>query len=92
MRLLSRRWEPLFHVDFGQRYRTFLSEVSAPADEETLAWGCIETYGPTNTGPYRLEIWNAVDEEWEFVRDFPTIKEAKEVGRLLAGVALAKNF
>ena len=90
MRRLSKRWESMFTVDFGQKYRTFLSEVPTSEVSETLAWGCIEFKDPK--GFFRLEIWDGVDEEWEFVRDFPTLKEAKEVGRLLAGVALSKNI
>jgi hypothetical protein len=55
-----------------------------------MSWGCIEA--KSLDGPFRLEIWNHTDGEWEFVRDFPTFKEAKAVGRLLAGVALSKNM
>jgi hypothetical protein len=39
-----------------------------------------------------LEIWDGAENEWEVVETFPTFKKAKEVGRLLAGVALNKNI
>jgi hypothetical protein len=55
-----------------------------------MCWGCIEA--PSLDGPFRLEIWNGTESEWEFVAAFPTFKKAKEVGRLLAGVALNKNI
>jgi hypothetical protein len=55
-----------------------------------MCWGCIEA--KSLDGPFRLEIWNHTEGEWEFVLDFPTFKEAKAVGRLLAGVALSKDM
>jgi hypothetical protein len=58
--------------------------------ETGLCWGCIEA--KSLDGPFRLEIWNGTENEWEFVEAFPTFKEAKAVGRLLAGVALNKNI
>lgn len=99
MRRLSRRWEP-FHVasyNYGRElsssiHRTFLSEPATVGNPEPIAWGCIETHGPVLEAPYRLEVWDNQEEEWEFVQDFPTLKQAKEVGRLLAGIALAKNI
>jgi len=85
MRRLSKRWEPLKRVT-GVGYRTFLPEIR-PSD---LCWGCIEA--PSLDGPFRLEIWDGFENEWEFVEAFPTLKKAKEVGRLLAGVSLNKNI
>ena len=92
MRRLSRRWESFRFVSLGQFYRAFLAEVAVASscDPEPLAWGCIET--KNMDGPFRLEIWNPIEEEWEEINHFPTLKQAKDVGRLLAGVALAKNF
>jgi len=88
MRRLSKRWETIRSIANGSLYRTFLPEV--PLRDTDLCWACIEF--KDTKGPFQLEIWDAADEEWEFVRYFPTIKEAKAVGRLLAGVALNKNF
>lgn len=99
MRRLSKRWEPFTVASYGYArglsttvHRTFLSEPARVGNPEPLAWGCIETCGPVLEAPYRLEIWDNQVEEWKFVQDFPTLKQAKEVGRLLAGIALAKNF
>ena len=86
MRRLSKRWEALRPVPRRTLYRTFLPETG-PGD---LCWGCIEA--PSLDGPFRLEIWDGTENEWEFVEAFPTFKKAKEVGRLLAGVALNKNI
>lgn len=88
MRRLSKRWESVRNIDNGSLYRTFLPE-HRPTEEDSC-WACIEFKDPK--GPFRLEVWDNNDWEWEFVQDFPTLKKAKEVGRLLAGVALAKNF
>lgn len=85
MRRLSKRWEPLKNRH-GTLYRAFLPEIWSGG----LCWGCIEA--PSLDGPFRLEIWNGAENEWEFVEAFPTFKKAKEVGRLLAGVALNKNI
>ena len=85
MRRLSKRWEPLQSAHNGRLYRSFLPEIS----EDGVCWGCIEA--KSLDGPFRLEIWNHTESEWEFVRDFSTFKEAKQVGRLLAGVALSRN-
>jgi hypothetical protein len=72
----------------GSLYRAFLSEIER--NGEFLSWGCIEF--KNLKGPFRLEIWDGTEGEWEFVQEFSTLKEAKEVGRLLAGVALNKNI
>jgi len=88
VRRLRKRWEPVRLTYGGALYRTFLSET--PLGDRDLCWACIEFKDPT--GPFRLEIWAGADEEWDEVDHFPTIKQAKEVGRLLAGIALAKNI
>lgn len=88
MRRLSKRWESLNPVNHRDLYRLFLPEIGY--SETGLCWGCIEA--TSLDGPFRLEIWDPAEGEWEFVRDFPTSKEAKDVGRLLAGVALSKNI
>ena len=90
MRRLSKRWETFKSIGDGSLYRAFLAE--GPPNTEGMCWGCIEFKDPK--GPFQLEIWNNDDyvQEWEFVENFPTLKEAKAVGRLLAGVALNKNF
>jgi hypothetical protein len=87
MRRLSKRWEPLKRK-YNTVYRAFLPETGS--DDSGFCWGCIEA--PSLDGPFRLEIWNSTEGEWEFVEAFPTFKKAKEVGRLLAGVALNKNI
>jgi hypothetical protein len=86
MRRLSKRWESLKRVSHRTLYRAFLQEVW-PSD---MCWACIEA--PSLDGPFRLEIWDGTENEWEFVETFPTLKEAKAVGRLLAGVALSRNI
>jgi hypothetical protein len=86
MRRLSKRWEALNPVRGRSLYRSFLPEING----DGMCWGCIEA--PSLYGPFRLEIWDPAEGEWEFVRDFSTSKEAKAVGRLLAGVALSKNM
>jgi hypothetical protein len=89
MRRLSKRWDPLKTVRSNTSlYRTFLSERER--NKEYLSWGCIEA--ASLDGPFRLEIWDGTEQGWEFVQEFPTLKKAKEVGRLLAGVALNKNI
>lgn len=88
MRRLSKRWEALNPVRGCSLYRSFLPEIKP--SEEGLCWGCIEA--TSLDGPFRLEIWDPAEGEWEFVREFPTLKEAKAVGRLLAGVALSKDM
>jgi hypothetical protein len=91
MRRLSKRWEPFRGHESGSLRRSFLSEIAVPSSElDSLAWGCIEYKNPK--GPFRLEIWNPLEEDWEEINYFPTLKQAKEVGRLLAGVAFAKNI
>jgi hypothetical protein len=89
MRQLSKRWEPLKPITGSILLRSFLVEIEhEPYD--SLCWGCIEA--KSLAGPFRLEIWNGLEGEWEFVQDFPTFKEAKAVGRLLAGVALTQHL
>lgn len=88
MRRLSKRWETIRSIANGSLYRVFLSEF--PANDMDLCWACIEFKG--SKGPFRLEIWDPLAEEWDEIDWFPTLKKAKEVGRLLAGIALAKNI
>ena len=85
MRRLSKRWESLKRATSGI-HRAFLPEVNG----DGLCWGCIEA--KSLDGPFRLEIWNHTEHEWEFVQTFPTLKEAKEVGRLMAGIAWSQNI
>lgn len=91
MRALAKRWTvfgPVFTFKPQiQVYRTFLGEVG---DEAGYNWACIESR--SKSGPFALEIWDGRHEEWDDCGTFATLKKAKEVGRLLAGVALAKNF
>ena len=87
---LKKRWDAVRFIHLGQKYRAFLSEPLTAKNPEPSAWGCIEFKDPK--GPFQLEIWNPIETEWEFVENFPTLKEAKAVGRLLAGIALNKNF
>ena len=86
MRRLSKRWEALNPVRGRSLYRSFLLEING----DGMCWGCIEA--TSLDGPFRLEIWDPAEGEWELVRPFSTFKEAKAVGRLLAGVALSKNM
>ena len=88
MRRLSKRWESLNPVNSRALYRAFLPEIGH--SETGMCWGCIEA--KSLAGPFRLEIWNQTEGEWEFVETFPTFKKAKAVGRLLAGVALSKTM
>ena len=87
MRQLSKRWEPARAINGGSLYRTFLPE--RPDDSE-YHWACIEFRD--RKGPFRLEIWNLQAGDWDEIDHFPTFKKAKEVGRLLAGIALAENI
>ena len=87
MRRLSKRWGAVMRVNRGSLYRMFLSEF--PAKNTDLCWACIEFKDPK--GPFQLEIWDGTEEEeWKAVAQFSTLKQAKTVGRLLAGVALAQ--
>ena len=88
MRRLNKRWESLKSIGNGRLYRAFLPETGF--GNGGLNWGCIEA--KSLDGPFRLEIWDGTENKWEFVETFPTFKKAKEVGRLLAGVALNKNI
>jgi hypothetical protein len=88
MRRLSKRWEPFRGIYGNSLYRSFLSEIDRT--DHSLSWACIEFTDPK--GPFRLEIWDGADDEWVEIDRFPTLKKAKEVGRLLAGIALAKNI
>ena len=73
-----------YSADFGC-WRCFLCST---ADYNVA---CIES--PLNAeGPYTLEIWDFPTEHWVEHATFPTLKEAKTVGRLLAGIALSQNF
>lgn len=52
---------------------------------------CIES-PPDDNGPYTLEIWDFPSDHWVPHATFDTLREAKIVGRLLAGIALAQDF
>jgi hypothetical protein len=93
MRELKKRWEHMkITAAVGKFYRTFLSAAKTKDDPEPLAWACIETTGPALEAPYHLEIWNGTEGEWEHITTFNTLKEAKAVGRVMASIALNKNF
>lgn len=97
---LSKRWSPVHQASvFGKPskkliYRWFLNTVPAnpptdnPADEGIYI-ACIEAFDKDN-GPFKLEIWNNGDTDWDAVSYFNDLKEAKSVGRVLAATALHK--
>jgi hypothetical protein len=94
---LHKRWGP---IEVHQHYngqnrplsRWFLgSTPNLRNDPETYMYmACIESYDASN-GPFKLEIWNLVDEEWDVGGEFPTLKQAKIMGRLMAGLALTRS-
>lgn len=88
---LKKRWGTRYrtdgyrHINEPQCWRRFLESTG----DYNVA--CIES--PIDSeGPYTLEIWDFATDYWVHHATFRTLKEAKAVGRLLAGVALAKNF
>jgi len=87
MRQLRNRWAPVRKL--GSNFHWFLQDT-LPHPEARYSWGCIEAH--SLDGPFELQIWNMDNTEWDTVTTFKTLKEAKEVGRLLAGVALNKNI
>lgn len=89
MRRLHKRWEPV-KTAYGPLYRIFLTELKPKRAYTPISWACIEFTDPK--GPFQLEIWQIGVEEWGLIDHFPTLKQAKAVGRLLASIALTKNI
>jgi hypothetical protein len=92
MAKLYKRWDK--RVRIGQEhcrdtdiYRWFLgSTLTYDATGHKLYIACIESYNSPD-GPFNLEIWNLADEDWDVVGTFPTLKQAKTMGRFMAGLA-----
>jgi hypothetical protein len=84
---LKKRWQPVRYL--SNRFHWFLADTE-PDHEASFNWACIEA--KSIDGPFKLEIWNMDNTEWDTVTTLKTLKEAKAVGRLLAGVALNKNI
>ena len=88
---LKKRWQNRFKA-VGYRnhrgakcWRRFLKSATG------YNVACIES-PIEGEGPYTLETWDFPTNEWIPHATFPTLKEAKAVGRLLAGVVPNKNF
>lgn len=90
---LKKRWGTRYRADgYGDlahpSHRCWRRFLESTGDYNVA---CIES--PIDSeGPYTLEIWDFTTDYWVHHATFRTLKEAKAVGRLLAGVALAKNF
>lgn len=89
MARLHKRWSPVLKIGQGSLYRWFLCGT-LDNDEYAYYVGCIESFGSPD-GPFNLETWNFEDEDWDAIGTFPTLKQAKIMGRLMAGVALNKG-
>lgn len=88
---LHKRWSSMHrnqsvyipgHSHYSNGYRWFLGSTA----DEGAYMACIEAVDLEN-GPFSLEIWDA-DEGWEAAGVFPTLKQAKAMGRLLGGLSL----
>jgi hypothetical protein len=92
---LHKRWGKQLRIGqaYGSKtdiYRWFLGSTVNTQDWESwerVYMACIESYSSPD-GPFTLEIWNIVDEDWDLVGEFPTLKQAKTMGRLMAGLAI----
>ena len=58
-------------------------------------WGDTEEaaviYAEDRDGPFKLHIWRWIDSEYTAIENLPTLKAAKAMGRLLAGIEAAKT-
>ena len=52
--------------------------------------GAAIIYANDRDGPFTLVIWGWVDQEYSEIENIRTLKEAKAMGRLLAGIEAAK--
>ena len=97
---LRKRWNPVEEaMVFGapskkKIYRWFLHTVPAnpPTDsfaDEGIYIACIESFDKDN-GPFKLEIWNDDDNDWDEISYFDKLKNAKAVGRILAATELQR--
>lgn len=91
MRRLSKRWGTRTSFRAFNGKDQFVWILRDQGEHAFLNWASIETL-QDGSGPYTLDIWNHQNDSWEHHASFPTLKEAKAVGRLLAGIALAQNF
>ena len=93
MARLNKRWQGAVEFSRGSVYRWFLGSTNNSADSADFpgfSMGCIEAYNVLD-GPFWLEIWSVEDQSWGVVGKFPTLKQAKIMGRLMAGIALNKG-
>ena len=92
---LHKRWNNERRVDraYGGNiaiYRWFLGGTVNTQDWERVHMACIESYDASN-GPFKLEIWDFANEDWDLAGEFPTLKQAKVMGRLMAGLSLTRS-
>ena len=65
---------------------------------KSTQWGDTEEaaiiYAENRDGPFKLHIWRWTDSEYTAIENIRTLKDAKAMGRLLAGIEAAKaeNF
>lgn len=65
---------------------------------EDTAWHSTEEaaiiYADDRDGPFKIHVWDWVAQEYTAIENLPTLKAAKAMGRLLAGIEAAKanNF
>lgn len=85
---LHKRWGNWATVQKGLLRRCFLSQANR---NDIPHVACIEARTNAPTKSFALDVWDFTTSEWDFVATFPTEKQAKTIGRVLAGIALANR-
>jgi hypothetical protein len=97
---LRKRWSPveesLVFVSPSKKkiYRWFLNTIPADPPTDSFADGgiyiaCVESFDKDN-GPFKLEVWDDVENDWDEISYFNKLKAAKAVGRILAATELQR--
>lgn len=76
---------------FGQHPRDSWEWALYAKDERGCTEDAAIIYADDRDGPFTLLIWDWVDREYTAIENIRTLKDAKAMGRLLAGIENAKT-
>jgi len=82
--VLQKKWFGQ-HPKDGWEWALYAEDDDGDTEEAAII------YADDRDGPFKLHIWDWVDQEYTAIENLPTLKAAKAMGRLLAGIEAAKE-
>jgi hypothetical protein len=83
--VLQKKWFGQ-HPRDGWEWALYAKDIEHNDTEEAAI-----IYADDRDGPFKIHVWDWVDQEYIAIENLPTLKAAKAMGRLLASIEAAKT-